>query len=242
MTQEPASRRVLLKLSGEALMGDGEHGICPNFIADLAQELKAIHALGIQMGIVIGGGNIFRGVAGASQGMERTSADQMGMLATVMNSLALRDALANGAQVPATVMSALEMPRVADTFTQRQADQLLSAGSVVIFAAGTGNPFFTTDTAAALRAAEIGADLLIKGTKVDGVYDDDPVKNPQAIRYSKLTMDDVLQRRLRVMDQTAITLCRENSISISVCSILQRGDLTALLKGDQSKGTLIEVG
>lgn len=234
-------RRILLKLSGEALMGDRGFGIDPEFLAALAAELAAVHATGVQLGLVVGGGNLFRGVSDSARSMtmERTAADQMGMLATVMNALALKNALEH-AGLPTVVLSALAMPQVADTFTRRDAVRHLEQGRAVIFAAGTGNPFFTTDTAAALRAAEIGADALLKGTKVDGVYSADPVKDPAASRYDRLTFDEVLTNRLRVMDQTAITMCRDNRITIGVFSILERGDLTALLQGDQSKATFIE--
>ncbi|MBF0611896.1 MAG: UMP kinase, partial [Magnetococcales bacterium] len=188
------AKRVLLKLSGEALMGSRSGGIDADFIASLAAEIALVCQGGVQLALVVGGGNIFRGVAGTAQGMERTKADQMGMLATVMNGLALQNALEN-AGVDARVMSGLAMPQVAETFVRSEAVHHLQAGRVVIFVAGTGNPFFTTDTAAALRAAEIGADLLIKATKVDGVYDSDPGKNPHAKRFDRLTYSEVLARQ-----------------------------------------------
>ncbi len=229
--------RVLLKLSGEALLGNG-HNIDPEFLDTLAVELKTIHDLGVELAIVIGGGNIFRGVAGSARGMERTSADNMGMLATVINSLALQSALeALGLQV--RVQSAIAMPQVAEPFIRRRAVRHLEKGRVVIFAAGTGSPFFTTDTAASLRAAEINADCLLKGTKVDGVYSADPKLDPDASRYSKLTYDKVFADNLKVMDLTAITLCRDNNIPVIVFSILEKGSLEELLCGDNSRGTLI---
>ncbi|MBF0447145.1 MAG: UMP kinase [Magnetococcales bacterium] len=230
-------KRVLLKLSGEALLGNG-HNIDPLFLDVLAQELKTVHELGVELAIVIGGGNIFRGVAGSARGMERTSADSMGMLATVINSLALQSALElKGLQV--RVQSAIAMPQIAESFIRRRAIRHLEKERIVIFAAGTGNPFFTTDTAASLRAAEIGADCLIKATKVDGVYSADPKLDTNAKRYSVLTYDRVFNDNLKVMDQTAITLCRDNNIPIIVFSILEKDSLYALLCGDNTKGTLI---
>ncbi|MBF0622053.1 MAG: UMP kinase [Magnetococcales bacterium] len=235
-------KRVLLKLSGEALMGDQEYGVEPRFLSALCKEIAAVSKLGTQLALVVGGGNIFRGVSGLASelGMERTSADNMGMMATVINALALKGGLENEG-VQARVMSALEMPRVAETFIQRHAIEHLEAGRVIIFAAGTGNPFFTTDTAAALRAAEIGADVLMKGTKVDGVYDSDPEKNDTAKRFDRIDLSEAISRELRVLDQTALTMCRGNQIPILVFSILKRGDLTEVLQGDITKGTLIEV-
>ncbi|MBF0623547.1 MAG: UMP kinase [Magnetococcales bacterium] len=235
---KPRYRRVLVKLSGEALMGSGQSSIDPQFMAGLGQELGEVNRMGVQLGLVVGGGNIFRGVSGTTQGMERTSADHMGMLATVINSLALANALRT-LDVPVVVQSAIAMPQIAETFVQRDAVRHLEKGRVVIFAAGTGNPYFTTDTAASLRAAEIGADLLLKGTKVDGVYAADPASDRNAERYDHLTYGEVLARQLRVMDLTAIALCRDNGIPIMVFSILQRGILTAILNGE-SRGTLIE--
>lgn len=232
-------RRILLKLSGEALMGEGGESIDPKFLQALAQEIKAACDAGLELAIVIGGGNFFRGTMGATLGVERSSADHMGMLATVINSLALQSVLeANGLQV--RVQSAITMPQVAEPFIQRRAVRHLEKGRVVIFAAGTGNPYFTTDTAASLRAAEINADLLLKGTKVDGVYDSDPVKNPSAKKFQTLTYDEVLHKGLSVMDLTAITLCRDNKIPVCVFSILERGALMAILNGEP-RGTTIGV-
>ncbi|MBF0284425.1 MAG: UMP kinase [Magnetococcales bacterium] len=231
-------RRVLLKLSGEALMGAQGYGIDPAFLEGLAQELAAIRTMGVQLALVVGGGNIFRGMAGAAKGMDRVSGDQMGMLATVINALALRDALER-AGAPAVVQSALAMPQVAEGFSQRQALVHLEHGRVVIFAAGTGNPYFTTDTAASLRAAEIQADVLIKATKVDGVYEADPKRYPEAKRFDTLTYSEVLARNLGVMDLTAITLCREQRIPVLVFSMMERGTLAAAMRGEPL-GTLIE--
>ena len=221
-------------------MGNG-HNIDPLFIDELAQEIKQAHNLGVELGIVIGGGNIFRGVAGSAQGMERTSADNMGMLATVINSLALQSALESH-DLQVRVQSAISMPQVAEPFIRRRAVRHLEKGRIVIFAAGTGNPFFTTDTAASLRAAEIGADCLLKGTKVDGVYSADPKLDSNATRFSELTYDRVFTDNLKVMDLTAITLCRDNSIPVMVFSILARGSLQELLCGNNSRGTLIKEG
>ncbi len=231
---EPASShrysRVLLKLSGEALMGDGAYGIDPNVATRIAEEIADIQSLGVQTAIVIGGGNIFRGVAASARGMDRSTADYMGMLATVMNALALQDALeAHG--VPTRVLSAIEMRAVAEPFIRRRAIRHLEKGRVVVFAAGTGNPYFTTDTAAALRAAEMGCDALLKGTQVDGVYSADPKKDKTATRYDKLSYHEVLARDLRVMDASAISLMRDNGIPIVVFSIQQRGGLADVLAG-----------
>lgn len=220
-------------------MGSGGESMDPQFLKALAMEIKIACDGGMQLAIVVGGGNIFRGATGVALGMERSCADQMGMLATVINALALQTVLeAHGMQV--RVQSAITMPQVAEPFIQRRAVRHLEKGRVVIFAAGTGNPFFTTDSAAALRAAEINADILLKGTKVDGVYDSDPVKNPDAIRYTSLTYGEVLHKRLQVMDLTAITLCRDNKIPVCVFSILEPGGLLAILKGEP-RGTMIGV-
>jgi uridylate kinase len=208
-------RRVLLKLSGEALMGTKGYGIDPDVILGIAPEIKHIVEQGLELAIVVGGGNIFRGLAGSATGMDRSTADYMGMLATVMNSLALQDALEK-LDVSTRVLSAIEMKEIAEPFIKRRAVRHLQKGRVVIFAAGTGNPFFTTDTAAALRAAEIGADVLLKATKVDGVYDSDPMKNPDAVRYEALTYKQVLDQELKVMDATAFSLCKETKIPIIV--------------------------
>ncbi|HAT51122.1 MAG: UMP kinase [Nitrospirae bacterium] len=220
--------RILLKMSGEALMRGGD-AIDPEFLQGLALDIRAVCAQGVQVAIVVGGGNIFRGLAGSSKGMERTTADHMGMLATVINSLALQSAFERQG-VEARVQSAIFMPQVAELYTRNGAVKHLEQGRVVIFAAGTGNPFFTTDTAASLRAAEIGATCLMKATKVDGVYTDDPVRNPQARRLDRLSYDDVWNQRLGVMDMTAITLCRDNQIPILVFSIFQPEALTKIIR------------
>lgn len=219
-------------------MGSRGHGIDHAFLVGLAEEIRVIGQNGLQMGIVVGGGNIFRGVAGTAQGMERTRADHMGMLATVMNALALQSVLEESG-VPTRVMSGLAMPQVAETFVRSDAVRHLEKGRVVIFAAGTGNPYFTTDTAAGLRAAEIGADLLIKATKVDGVYEADPTTTPHAKRFNRLTYSEVMARQLGVMDLTAITLCRENRIPILVFSMLEPGSLVRVFRGE-CLSTLIE--
>ncbi|MBF0357432.1 MAG: UMP kinase [Magnetococcales bacterium] len=234
---KPRFKRILLKLSGEALLGSG-HNIDPVFIAELAQEIKTVHDLGVEIAIVIGGGNIFRGVAGSAKGMERTSADNMGMLATVINSLALQSALET-IDLEVRVQSAITMPQVAEPFIRRRAIRHLEKGRIVIFAAGTGVPFFTTDTAASLRAAEIGADCLLKGTKVDGVYSADPKSDNNAKRYTELTYDKVFSDNLKVMDLTAITLCRDNKIPVMVFSILQKDNLHRIMRGDDNRSTLI---
>lgn len=231
-------KRILVKLSGEALMGDAGHGIDPNICLRLAGELAHAREQGVQLALVVGGGNIFRGITGMAQGMERTRADHMGMLATVINALALQSALEQ-VGVPVRVQSAIAMPQIADPFRQSDAVKHLEAGCIVLFAAGTGNPYFTTDTAASLRAAEIHATLLLKGTKVDGVYSADPAMDPNARLYKRLTYAQVLEQQLKVMDLTAITLCRDNRIPIRVLSMLQPGVLSAALTGE-TRGTLIE--
>ena len=235
----PQYKRVLLKLSGEALMGNKGLNIDPQMLSDMADELRLVHDMGVQLALVVGGGNIFRGLSGSAQGMERSSADHMGMLATVINALALQNALERVGLV-VRLQSAISMPQVAEPFIRRRAVRHLEKGRVVIFAAGTGNPFFTTDTAASLRAAEINADALLKGTKVDGVYSADPMVDPNARRYDRLTYDEVFSRGLKVMDLTAITLCRDNRIPIVVFSILERGGITDMLRG-KGRGTLIGV-
>jgi uridylate kinase len=230
-------RRILLKLSGEALMGNGDYGIDPDVLTRIANELKDVHALGVQVGIVIGGGNIFRGAGLARAGMDRVTGDHMGMLATVINSLALQDALER-VGTHARVMSALQIHEVSEDYIRRRAIRHLEKGRVTIFAAGTGNPFFTTDTAAALRAIEVGADILVKGTKVDGVYTADPVKDPGAKRYDRLTFDRVINDKLNVMDTTAVVMCRENNVPIRVFNLQVAGDLLRLARGDDV-GTLV---
>jgi uridylate kinase len=223
-------RRILLKLSGEALMGDREYGLDPDTVDRIAAEVKAVSDLGVQVCVVVGGGNIFRGVSGAAAGMDRTSADYMGMLATVMNALAMQNALERiGAQT--RVLSAIPMQTVSEPYIRRRAFRHLEKGRIVIFAAGTGNPYFTTDTAAALRASEMDCDALLKGTKVDGVYSADPISNPDAERFDQLSYLDVLSRDLKVMDAAAISLARENSIPIFVFSIHNAGAFVEIVKG-----------
>jgi uridylate kinase len=222
--------RILLKLSGEALMGDQRFGLDGNIIARIAQETKTVHELGVQVCLVIGGGNIFRGLQGAAAGMERAQADYMGMLATVINSLAMQSALER-IDVPTRVQSAISMQSICEPYIRRRAVRHMEKGRVVIFAAGTGNPFFTTDTAAALRASEMECDALLKATKVDGVYSADPLKEPDADRFERLTYMDVLSRDLQVMDAAAVSLARENRIPILVFSIHHDGGLAEVVRG-----------
>jgi len=231
MPTAPRYRRVLLKLSGEGLMGDREYGLDPAMVTMVAQEVKAVHAMGVQVCLVIGGGNIFRGVSGAAAGMDRASGDYMGMLATVMNAITLQDGLER-AGVPTRVQSAISMQEVAEPYIRRRAIRHMEKGRVVIFAAGTGNPFFTTDTAAALRAAEIGADVVFKATKVDGVYDKDPNKFADAVRYESLSFMDVLSGELEVMDSTAIALCKDNAIPIVVFDLFGAGNIGRAVRGE----------
>ena len=231
-------RRVLLKLSGEALMPKGGNGIDPEVLKAIAAQLKEVHALGVELAIVIGGGNIFRGVAGSAQGMERATADYMGMLATVINALALQDALETMG-VMTRVMSAINMQQIAEPYIRRRATRHLEKGRTVIFAAGTGNPFFTTDTAASLRAVEIGASILMKATNVDGIYDKDPKKHPKAKRFAKLTYIECLNRHLKVMDSTAISLCMDNSLPILVFSLHASGNIRRAVMGE-SIGTIVQ--
>ncbi|MDA0703924.1 MAG: UMP kinase [Proteobacteria bacterium] len=240
MDPAPRYRRVLLKLSGEALMGAQSYGIEPDTIGRVAQEIASVRASGIDVCLVVGGGNIFRGVAGAAAGIDRASADYMGMLATVINALALQSALEEqGMQT--RVLSAIPMSTVCEPYIRRRAIRHLERGRVVIFAAGTGNPFFTTDTAAALRASEMHCDLLLKGTKVDGVYDSDPKSNPEAKRFESLSYLEVLSKDLKVMDAPAISLARENNIPILVFSIQNKGEVARVLKGE-GKFTLVSGG
>ena len=234
---KPAHRRILVKLSGEALMGDGDFGIDPAFIKRLAGEIRAMREFGAEIALVIGGGNLFRGAGLARAGMDRVTADHMGMLATVMNSLALQDAL-ESIGVFVRVQSAIRINQVCEDYIRRRAVRHLEKGRVVIFAAGTGNPFFTTDSAASLRAIEIEADLLVKATKVDGVYDADPVTNPGARRYDRLTYDQVLDQRLGVMDQTAIVLCRDHRLPLRVMNLNESGALVRIARGEDV-GTLV---
>lgn len=234
---QPAFTRILLKLSGEALMGDDSFGINRDTIVRMVDEVVEIKRLGVEVAVVIGGGNIFRGVAGGSVGMDRATADYMGMLATVMNALALGDTM-NKAGLTARVMSAIAIDQVVEPYVRPKALQYLEEGKVVIFAAGTGNPFFTTDTAAALRGAEIGAQIVLKATKVDGVYSADPKKDPNAVRYSKISFNDAMQQNLGIMDAAAFALCRDQKLPIKVFSIFKHGALKRVVMGED-EGTLV---
>ncbi|MBM2817227.1 MAG: Uridylate kinase [Ignavibacteria bacterium] len=227
----------MLKLSGEALMGSQQFGIDPNVLNSFAEEIADIYNLGIQIGIVIGGGNIFRGVEAAAHGIHKVSGDNMGMLATVINSIAFQNAL-EGIGIPTRLQTAIKMEQIAEPFIRRRAIRHLEKQRVVIFGAGTGNPYFTTDTAAVLRAIEIEAKVVIKGTRVDGVYDSDPEKNHKAVKFDKISYMDVIEKNLRVMDQTAITLCRENSLPIIVFNINEKGNLKRIVTGS-SIGTIV---
>lgn len=231
-------KRILLKLSGEALMGDGQFGIDPDTVARMAAEVKAAKDTGLEICLVIGGGNIFRGMAGAAKGMDRAQADYMGMLATVMNALAMQNALEQ-LGVTTRVQSAIQMDTVCEPVIRRRAERHLDKGRVVIFAAGVGSPYFTTDSGAALRAAEMKCDALFKGTSVDGVYDADPKNNPDAIRYERLSFDRVLADNLRVMDASAVALCRDNDIPIVIFSIREQGNLASVLAGEGTS-TIVE--
>jgi len=237
MTAAPAYKRILLKLSGEALMGDDSYGINREVIERIVQEIGEVIELGVQVAIVIGGGNIFRGVAPAAAGMDRATADYMGMLATVMNAMALQDAMTHHG-VECRVQSALNLEQVAEPFIRGKALRYLEDGMVVIFGAGTGNPFFTTDTAAALRGVEMGANVVIKATKVDGVYTADPKKDPEATRYGKLDFDEAIAKNLKVMDATALTLCRDQKLPIIVFNIFKHGALKRVVMGEE-EGTLV---
>jgi len=230
-------KRILLKLSGEVLMGDREAGLDNRMIQHVCRQVAQVKELGIEIALVIGGGNIFRGLTAATEGVDRVSADYMGMLATVINALALQDSLEKSGHFT-RVMSAVEMNEVCEPYIRRRAVRHLEKGRIVIFAGGTGNPYFTTDTAAALRAAEINADILIKGTKVDGVYDSDPAKNPKAVMFKKLTHSDILERNLKIMDATAASLCRENGISIIVYNLYKKDNLKKIVFGNKI-GTLV---
>ena len=230
--------RILLKLSGEALAGGQGYGIDPDVIANIAAEIREVVAMGVQVAMVIGGGNIFRGVAASSQGMDRASADYMGMLATMMNSLAMQDALEK-IGVVTRVQSAIEMQEIAEPYIRRRAVRHLEKGRVVIFGAGTGNPYFTTDTAASLRAMEIGAEVILKATKVDGVYSDDPAKNKEAVKLPRLTYLDVLKKGLQVMDATATSLCMDNSLPIVVFDLTRRGNIKKVVCGE-AIGTIVK--
>lgn len=235
----PAYKKVLLKLSGEALMGDDSYGINPGTIDAMVADVAEVVQTGIQLAIVIGGGNIFRGVAGGAAGMDRATADYMGMLATMMNALALQDALRQKG-VEARVQSALRMDQVVEPYIHPKAIRHMEEGKVVIFAAGTGNPFFTTDTAAALRGAEMGVEVVLKATKVDGIYTSDPKKDPTATRYDTITFDEAIIKNLQIMDATAFALCRDRKLPIKVFSILKPGALKRVVMGD-SEGTLVHV-
>ena len=235
----PVYKRILLKLSGEALMGNQGFGVDPQMAVKVAEELKEVHSLGVEMAIVIGGGNIFRGLKATAQGMDRVSGDLMGMLATVINAIALQDALEK-VGVFTRVVSAIEMREVAEPFIRRRAMRHLEKRRVVIFAAGTGNPYFSTDTAAALRAMEIKAEVILKATKVDGIYDADPVKVKSATMYSEIKYIDVLRQGLRVMDTTAISLCMDNSLPIIVFNLLQSGNIQRVVTGEKI-GTIVRV-
>ena len=236
--ESPFYKKILLKLSGEALMGDQEFGISSDVIASYAKQIKEIVDLGVEVSIVIGGGNIFRGLSGAAQGVDRVTGDHMGMLATVINSLALQNSIEK-LGVPTRVQTAIEMPKVAEPFIKRRAQRHLEKGRVVIFGAGTGNPYFTTDTAAALRAIEMGTDVVIKATKVDGIYDKDPVKFADAKKYEKVTYNEVLAKDLKVMDATAISLCRENKLPIIVFNSLVEGNLKKVIMGENIGTTVV---
>ncbi len=240
MTSASNYKRVLLKLSGEALMADQDYGIDANMLARVASEVAEVVNMGIEVALVIGGGNIFRGAGLVQSGIDRVTGDHMGMLATVINSLAMQDALEKQG-MQCRVMSAIKINRMCEEYVQRRAIRHLEKGRVVIFAAGIGNPFFTTDTAGCLRAVEIGADSVLKATKVDGVYDSDPVKNPDAKRYETLTFDEVLDKNLQVMDATAIVLCRDNNLPLRIFNLNEVGSLPAAMK-DQNIGTTVTMG
>lgn len=235
--EKPFYKRVLLKLSGEALMGDQEFGISSDVINSYAKQIKEIVDLGVEVSIVIGGGNIFRGISGATQGVDRVTGDHMGMLATVINSLALQNAIEK-LGVPTRVQTAIEMPKITEPFIKRKAQRHLEKGRVVIFGAGTGNPYFTTDTAAALRAIEMNTEAVLKATKVDGIYDKDPVKHADAVKYNVVTYTEVLNKDLKVMDATAISLCRENKLPIVVFNSLEEGNIKKVIMGEKI-GTVV---
>ncbi len=230
-------KRILLKLSGEALAGNKEFGFSSEVLESFARQIKEVHEKGAEVGIVIGGGNIFRGISGMEEGFDRVTGDTMGMLATVMNGLALQDAIER-LDIPTRVLTAIQMHQVAEPFIRRRAIRHLEKGRVVIFAGGTGNPYFTTDSCGALRAVEIDADILAKGTKVDGIYDKDPVKHSDAVKYENVTFDEAIERKLGVMDTTAISLCRENDMPIIVFNALEEGNILKMLQGENI-GTLV---
>jgi len=235
---KPKYKRILLKLSGEALMGDLDYGIDPVYIRQLAEDVKAVSDAGVEVAMVLGGGNIFRGAGLAQGGMDRVTGDHMGMLATVINCLSMQDSLENlGAYC--RVMSALPINAVCEDYIRRRAVRHLEKGRIVLFAAGTGNPFFTTDSAASLRAVEVGADLMIKGTKVDGIFDKDPMKHDDAVKYDTVSFDEAIQKKLAVMDTTALVLCRDNELPVKVFNMNSKGDLMRLVNGD-NVGTTVE--
>jgi uridylate kinase len=236
----PVFKRILLKLSGEALMGEQNYGIDTNVAEAVAREIRSVHASGIEIAIVVGGGNIFRGVSKSAGNMDRSSADYIGMLATVMNAVVLQDALEKQGVIT-RVQSAIDIPQLAESFIRRRAERHLEKKRVVIFAAGTGNPYFTTDSAAALRALEMKADVIFKATKVDGIYSEDPAKNPDATRYSKITYQEVLEKHLKVMDSSAISLCMENNLPIFVFNMRKDGNITKAVNGDLEIGTLVSM-
>ncbi|CAG4882221.1 uridylate kinase [Georgfuchsia toluolica] len=236
---KPVYKRILLKLSGEALMGDDAYGINGAMLAGIVAEIRSVAELGVEIGVVIGGGNIFRGMAGASTGMDRATADYMGMLATVMNGMALSDALRQ-AGINSRVQSALSIEQVVEPYIRGKAIRYLEEGRIVVFAGGTGNPFFTTDTAAALRGSEIGAEIVLKATKVDGIYTADPKLDPQATRYTRISFDEAISRNLRIMDATAFALCRDQRLPINVFSIFKPGALKRVVAGED-EGTFVHV-
>ncbi|MCY3826151.1 MAG: UMP kinase [Candidatus Dadabacteria bacterium] len=236
----PKYKRVLLKLSGEALQGPGQFGISSDVIEYVSEEIKSIYSLGVETAIVIGGGNIFRGVSSSSKGMDRSTADYMGMLATVINALALQDFLERKG-MSTRVQTALEIKQVAEPFIKRRAIRHLEKGRIVIFASGTGNPFFTTDTAATLRALQMGADIIMKATKVDGIYDKDPVKNKDASKFTELTYMEILKKGLKVMDATSISLCMEGNIPIVVFDLFEKGNIEKVIRGEKV-GTIVKSG
>ncbi|SEP77167.1 uridylate kinase [Solimonas aquatica] len=239
MSQQPAYKRILLKLSGEALMGEQDFGISPEVTAFLAREVQSVVDIGVQVALVVGGGNIFRGEGLARAGMDRVTGDQMGMLATVINALALQDAIERIGGMQARVQSAIRINEVCEDFIRRKAMRHLEKGRVVVFAAGTGNPFFTTDSAASLRAIEIEAELMLKATKVDGIYSADPKKDPSAVRYQEISYDEALGKRLGVMDQTAMVLCRDHGMRLCVYDMSREGALRRIVTGETGIGTWV---
>ena len=237
---KPAYKRILLKLSGEALMGEQNYGIDTKVAESVAQQIKDVHKLGVEIAIVVGGGNIFRGVSKSAGNMDRSSADYIGMLATVMNACVLQDALEK-LNVYTRVLSAIDIPQLAEPFIRRRAIRHLEKKRVVIFAAGTGNPFFTTDSAAALRALEIKADIILKGTKVDGIYTADPMTNPDATRFDEISYQEVLEKQLKIMDASSISLCMDHDLPIMIFNMRKSGNILKAVEGDLSIGTLVSV-